>query len=59
MSLLLIWEANIQKMILKILIAPEEMEDLEIVMTLFNGVKSFLRMKFQLKWKSKIMVIGQ
>ena len=46
-------------MILKILIAPEEMEDLEIVKTLFNGVKSFLRRQFQLKWKSKIMVIGQ
>merc|ERR1712074_311937 len=33
-------------------IAPEEIENLEIVKTLLNGVKSFLRINFQLKWKS-------
>ena len=44
---------------LKILIAPEEMENLEIVKTLLNGVKSFLRINFQLKWKSVIMAVGQ
>ena len=44
---------------LKILIDTEEMENLEIVKTLLNGVKSFLRINFQLKWKSIIMAVGQ